>query len=253
MVRHAESDNNKSQRASEAKIALQKRAVEAYQEELAWRNLGLPNLVGAKAICNRFTNLHRAETGQIIKLNYATIINHAKGKPTRAESNAARTWLTAGKIEAVIAYIIEVANQGFPLSHRRLKEHVDEILRGRLGDDFPVSGVGKKWTQHFVRKYSDYIYTTWSSPLDEKRGRAVNPHTNEAYFNLLRKTILKHDISKKIPTRQMKLALLKHRVHESRSLGVDGKARITNKLEAAARTPPSLSQSVLMVHRHLRL
>ncbi|KAF5389967.1 hypothetical protein D9757_013844 [Collybiopsis confluens] len=189
------SDDKKSQRASEAKIALQKRAVEAYQEELARRNLGLPNRVGAKAICNRFTNLHRAETGQIIKLNHATIINHAKGKPTRAESNAARAWLTAGEIEAVIAYIIEVANQGFPLSHRRLKEHVDEILRGRLGDNFPVSGVGKKWTQRFVRKYSDRIYTTWSSPLDEKRGRAVNPHTNEAYFNLLRETILKHDIS----------------------------------------------------------
>ncbi|KAF9027323.1 hypothetical protein BDZ89DRAFT_934562, partial [Hymenopellis radicata] len=70
----------------------------------------------------------------------------------------------------VLAYIIEVGNQGFPLSHRRLKEHVDEILRGRLGHDFPENGVGKKWTQRFIRKHSDRIRMAWASPLDEKRG-----------------------------------------------------------------------------------
>ncbi|KAE9403812.1 hypothetical protein BT96DRAFT_776851, partial [Gymnopus androsaceus JB14] len=95
------------------------------------------------------------ETGKTIKLNHATIINHAKGKPTRAESNATKAWLTTKETNVVIAYIIEVANQGFPLSHRQLKEHVDEVLRLRLGARFPVTGVGKKWTQRFVRKHSD--------------------------------------------------------------------------------------------------
>ena len=193
MVRHAESDEKKKQRESEAKANLQKQAVEAYQEELSRRNLGLSN-VGAKAICERFTALHRAETGKIIKLNHATVINHARGKPTRADSNAARAWLTTGETEAVIAYIIEVANQGFPLSHQHLKEHVDEILWERLGNGFPATGIGKKWMQRFLRKYSDRIRAAWSSPLDEKWGRAVNPHTNQAYFQLLHETITKYDI-----------------------------------------------------------
>lgn len=193
MVRYAESDEKKKQRASEAKAELQKRAVEAYKEELARKALGLES-VGAKAVCERFTALYMAETGKTIKLNHTTIINHAKGKPTRAESKApTKSWLTPGETDAVLAYIVEVANQGFPLSHRRLKEHVDEILRERL-EDFPVAGVGKKWTQRFVRKHSDRIRTAWSSPLDEKRGRAVNPHTNEAYFKLLHETIMKNSI-----------------------------------------------------------
>ncbi|KAE9402779.1 hypothetical protein BT96DRAFT_816030, partial [Gymnopus androsaceus JB14] len=87
-----------------------------------------------------------------------------------AESNATKPWLTTKETNVVIAYIIKVANQGFPLSHRQLKEHVDEVLRLRLGARFPVTGVGKKWMQQFVRKHSDCICAGWSSPLDEKRG-----------------------------------------------------------------------------------
>ncbi len=34
----------------------------------------------------------------------------------------------------------------------------------------------------------------WASPLNEKRGQAVNPHTNKAYFTLLHDTIEKNDI-----------------------------------------------------------
>ncbi|KAJ3717255.1 hypothetical protein DFJ43DRAFT_968075, partial [Lentinula guzmanii] len=64
----------------------------------------------------------------------------------------------------------------------------------RLGDNFPVTGVGKKWTQRLVRKHSDHLHMGWSSPLDEKRGRAVNPHTNEAYFKLLHDTITQNRI-----------------------------------------------------------
>jgi hypothetical protein len=78
MVRHAESDEKKKQREREAKAALQKEVVEAYQEELARRKLGLPS-IGAKAICKRYAALHRTRTGETIKLNHATIINHAKG------------------------------------------------------------------------------------------------------------------------------------------------------------------------------
>ncbi|KAJ3730974.1 hypothetical protein DFJ43DRAFT_1000132, partial [Lentinula guzmanii] len=81
-----------------------------------------------KLFADRFTALYRMETGKTIRLNHATIINHSTRKLTRAESNASKAWLTVGETDAVIAYIIEVANQGFPLSHRQLKEHVDEIL-----------------------------------------------------------------------------------------------------------------------------
>ncbi|KAJ7217609.1 hypothetical protein C8J57DRAFT_1482880 [Mycena rebaudengoi] len=52
-------------------------------------------------------------------------------------------------------------------SSQRLKECVDDICRARLGNEFPEED------------------TCWLVPLDYKRGRAVNPNTNEAYFDLV--------------------------------------------------------------------
>jgi hypothetical protein len=63
----------------------------------------------------------------------------------------------------VIKYIAECGNRGFPLSHHRLKKHVNEILHTRLGDKFPIDRVGKKWTNWFVEKYSEQIKMSWSS------------------------------------------------------------------------------------------
>ncbi|KIM38535.1 hypothetical protein M413DRAFT_12739 [Hebeloma cylindrosporum] len=57
----------------------------------------------------------------------------------------------------VIDYAIEVAAHSFPLSHKRLKEHVDLICQARGAPNFPEHGVG----------------------------RAVNPTTNTAWFDLL--------------------------------------------------------------------
>ena len=57
-------------------------------------------------------------------------------------------------------YVQEMEAHGFPLSHRRLKEHVDEILCAQLGDKFPEEGVDRNWTQRFVEKHSDHLKTT---------------------------------------------------------------------------------------------
>lgn len=48
------------------------------------------------------------------------------------------------EMEVVIDYAIECGDRGFPLSHRHLQEHVNEILQARLGDKFPKGGVGQK-------------------------------------------------------------------------------------------------------------
>ncbi|KAF8206209.1 hypothetical protein K438DRAFT_1756307 [Mycena galopus ATCC 62051] len=61
------------------------------------------------------------------------------------------------EVKTVIAYACEVSDHGFPLSHRRLKEIVDEICHARLGDKFPAMGIGKKWTGHFVKKHHNCL------------------------------------------------------------------------------------------------
>ena len=72
---------------------------------------------------------------------YNTLIHSAAGGRSQTEANAAKSWLTK-ETAVVITYIAELGNCGFPLSHQRLKEHVDDVLRTHLGDQFPASRVG---------------------------------------------------------------------------------------------------------------
>jgi hypothetical protein len=189
MAGRAKSDTKKAQIAREAYKNLKSRAIKAYIGELT-KEKGK----GARTVAEDFVKLYKLETGKNVKLNYGTLIWGARRGRSRAEANAARAWLTDGETNVIIAYIAELGNRGFPLSHRRLREHVNEVLPARLGTKFPALGVWKQWTHHFIEKYSDTIKMSWSTPLDSKRGRAVNPHTAEAWFSLLKQTITDYNV-----------------------------------------------------------
>jgi hypothetical protein len=60
--------------------------------------------------------------------------------------------------------------------------------------DDDESLLGKNWTYQFVKRHSDRIKVYLSSPLDSKRGRAVNPNTNAAWFKILGDITEKYNI-----------------------------------------------------------
>ncbi|KAJ8592233.1 hypothetical protein M405DRAFT_703970, partial [Rhizopogon salebrosus TDB-379] len=141
MPGRAKSATRKRQEAREAHDFLMSRAVEAYRTELT-KAPGIRRH-GARTICSDFEKMNLAATGKLIRLSYSTLARLAVGGKTKAEINAAKGWLTKEETMQVITYVQELGNRGFPLSHKRLREHVNEILSTRLGDSFP--GVGIKW------------------------------------------------------------------------------------------------------------
>ena len=84
------------------------------------------------------------------------------------------------EVDKVIEYAAKMANQGFLLSHQRLREYVNEICCAQMGARFLEGGVGKQWSHQCVEKYSEELSTYWSLPLDTACGCVVNPSTNEA-------------------------------------------------------------------------
>ena len=88
--------------------------------------------------------------------------DYTVGGKTRAQSNAEECWLLDAEVAVIITFIGEIVDRGFSPSHRWLKEHVDFICQAHLGDLFPVGGVGKNWTDHFVEKHSEDIKMLWS-------------------------------------------------------------------------------------------
>jgi hypothetical protein len=167
------------------------KALSAYRTELA-KKPGL-KCRSLRTICKDFEQMNLEATGTYIKLSHGTLARLAAGGRTLAEVNASKGWLTKEETEHVLVYAEELGNRGFPLSHRRLREHVDEICHARLGDTF--HGVGQCWTNRFIEKHSDHLKTSWSSALDSKRGRAVNANTNTVWFNLLEGVLDQYDIA----------------------------------------------------------
>ena len=120
--------------------ALMAQAVKAYNEELKKLK---KERVGLQKICLRYEVQHYQETGDSIKLSHMTLKRLVAGGNTCERANADRTWLTDAEVNVVIEFINEMAARGFPISHTHLKEAVDLICSSRLGDEFPVEGVGK--------------------------------------------------------------------------------------------------------------
>ncbi|RPD80572.1 DDE-domain-containing protein, partial [Lentinus tigrinus ALCF2SS1-7] len=96
---------------------------------------------------------------------------------------------TIQRQDVVVEFAIETAIRGFPLNHCRLKEHVNSICHAKLGERFPQTGVGVQWTYRFVERHWERLRPYWAHALDNSRARAVNPHTKEAYFALLKKVL----------------------------------------------------------------
>jgi hypothetical protein len=137
-------------------------------------------------ICQDASDTHFAATGRCIPLHHTTLARHGKGGVTLTQSNQKKSWLTVGEDETIVKFAIEMAQHGFPLSPRRLKEHAEAILRHRMGQDFPETGLGRDWANHFITKHNARLGMFWSTPLDGSCGHAANPITKEEYFRVLK-------------------------------------------------------------------
>ena len=196
MVGRAKSDVEKHQAAKRLHDTWMAQDITSYSEEQK-RNLKLVRNTrrrGLRKICLEFENKCYLETGKVIKLCHMTLNRLVAGGMTRERANENRRWLSNGEEDIVIGFIVEIANRGFPLSHRRLKEHVDSICRARLGNKFPKNGVGLNWTYRFSQRNSERIKIVRSQPLEDKHGRAANPYTNAAWYKMVEDTLEKYSI-----------------------------------------------------------
>jgi hypothetical protein len=157
MPGRAKSDVEKHLAAKRIHDAWMARAITAYREEQ--KKKPVKSRRGLRTICAEFEALYFSETGKTLKLCHMTLKRLAAGGMTREQANADRRWLTKSEEDIVIGFISEMADRGFPLSHRRLKEHVDIICKARLGNTFPAEGVGENWTYR-IRKIQNFLKFT---------------------------------------------------------------------------------------------
>ncbi|KIM72257.1 hypothetical protein PILCRDRAFT_82026 [Piloderma croceum F 1598] len=147
-------------------------------------------------VCREIESEHKRATGREVHLDPSTLNRLYKGGQRLTNFNATKSWLLKGEVEKVIEYALTTAERGFPLSHQRLKEHVDDICHARLGDKFLAAEVGANWTERFVTKHSKWLTMYTPRLLDSKQAWAINPTTNAAWFKLLGETLESGDDGK---------------------------------------------------------
>jgi hypothetical protein len=139
--------------------------------------------------CKTIEDKHWRQTGKDVAIAPSTVLQVAKGGQLKNVVNAEKGWLLETKATTVINFAVEMAVQGFPLTHQRLKEHIDCICWVCIGWRFPAKGVGIQWTNRFVIKHSEKLKMYWTHNLDGKQGCAVNPMTNQQWFDLLEEVL----------------------------------------------------------------
>ena len=194
MAGQAKSNLEKHLAAKRLHDAWMAQAVAAYRLEQGRKLSKLCPCHGLHHICIELQETCFMETGNHVKLSHMMLKRLVGGGKTHQQANADRRWLGDGEEDIVIAFIAEMADRGFPLSHAWLKEHINSICRARLGDKFPLEGVGQNWTYRFAQRNAEKIKIARSRPLEDKRRHAANPHMNDAWWKLLGETIDKYNI-----------------------------------------------------------
>lgn len=170
---------------------IRQQAIAAYREELA-KLVGKRK--GSRKVAKDFIALCKLETGHNMRIDHLLLTRGGAGGCTCAQVNAACSNLTEEEENVVCEYIIECGKRGFPLNHKRLREHANEILLARLGEKCPVGGVGERWSNRFIDRHSDRVRMLWVTALEAKRGRAVNENTIKAWFDLVEHSETEYEI-----------------------------------------------------------
>ena len=184
MVGRPKTQQQRKRETADLKETWMQRAIQIYYEE---HKLLKPRSL--EKICQQAEAECYQLTKKVVKVSSSSLDRRAKGGQGHKEGHNGQRWVNDEETEAVLQDIVLNAQRGFPLTHRRIKEHVDEIARAHHGDAFPKTGVGKEWTNRFVSNHKDRIAGYWSNPLDRSRARAVNSTTKEHYFEMLRKVV----------------------------------------------------------------
>ena len=125
-------------------------------------------------------------------VKHTTFRCHLEGGISRREYAATCQHLTTTQTKALIKFIIEMGEKGFPLTLKKVSEYALAMIRVKSPQ---VKAIGAHWAQHFVNCYETEIGTKTCLLLDQTHAKALNPTNVAAHFQLLSETIQKFNIT----------------------------------------------------------
>ncbi|KAF6748082.1 hypothetical protein DFP72DRAFT_853900 [Ephemerocybe angulata] len=134
MPRKALSKEQQAQLDGQEKAALYTRAADLYRKE------SIRILKPGERRKGLQITIEQVQHAHFVKTNKKSQQEDQRGTSIQ-DFNEEKSHLTPGETEVVIKVLLELASWGHPFLYLHLKEHVDQILHGRLGDKFSAKGV----------------------------------------------------------------------------------------------------------------
>ena len=120
----------------------------------------------------------------------STLRDRRAGKVLRRDCEPNSKKLTKLEEDVIIQYILELGSRGFPPRLQAVRDMADQLLAAR-----GASKVGKNWPENFVRRTAE-LKTRFNRKYDYQRAKCEDPEVIGGWFQLVRRTIEKHGITK---------------------------------------------------------
>jgi hypothetical protein len=121
-----------------------------------------------------------------------TLRDHLNGLIPKHESNARKRKLKLSEEQALVQWILDLDQRGFPPQLIDVRRMADYLLAAR-GQNPPPQPVGKNWVSRFINTQSE-LKTQWNRKFHSQRAKCEDPKTINAWFQRVQETRLKYGI-----------------------------------------------------------
>ena len=135
-------------------------------------------ILATEAIQNN-QNLSRRQAARIYKVPKTTLRNKINGRTSRDNSRHGRQKLTESEENAIIQYVLDLDERGFPPRIAGIENMANLLLKKRDGGH-----VGGHWASRFIAR-QEKLKTRLNRVYDFQRVTCENPELINAWFKLV--------------------------------------------------------------------
>jgi hypothetical protein len=149
-------------------------------------------LLLAKQISQNNPKISQRKAASSYDIIQSTLSRRIKGSIPKHESNAKKRKLLPSEEQALIDWILDLDQRGFPPPLLNVREMANVLLAGR-GQNPPPQPVGKNWPTRFINDHSE-LSIRWNRKFNSQRAKCEDPRTINAWFQLVQETRLRYGI-----------------------------------------------------------
>jgi hypothetical protein len=122
----------------------------------------------------------------------STLHDRVHGALPQATANLKKRKLDTLEEQALVEWILDLNQRGFPPQIIDVRRMADNLLAAR-GQQPPPQPVGYKWASRFVNRQPE-LQTKWNRKLNSQRARCQDPAIINAWFKLVQETRLTYGV-----------------------------------------------------------